>query len=87
MVFKMRTDATLDSWFHEVRSGVRDVKGVFSKLRSKCPGVAEEFIHFPPLPSREGKNLYVLAVLKALKKIGLDSWEVIRWRDSSNPKA
>ena len=75
MVFKMRTDATLDSWFHEVRSGVRDVKGVFSKLRSKCPGVAEEFIHFPPLPSREGKNLYVLAVLKALKKIGLDSWE------------
>ena len=75
MVFRMKADETLDNWFHEVRSGVRDVKGVFSKLRSKCPGVAEEFIHFPPLPSREGKMMYVSAVLRALEKIGLHSWK------------
>ena len=75
MVFRMRTGETLDSWFHGVRSGVRDVKGVFTKLRSRCPGVAENFVHLPPVPNREGKNLYVHAVLEALKKIGLDSWE------------
>ena len=75
MVFRMRAGETLDSWFHQVRYGVRSVKGVISKLRSKCPGVAEEFIHFPPLPSREGKMLYVSAVLKALEKIGMDTWK------------
>ena len=75
MVFRMRADETIDGWFQEVRSGVRDVKGVVSKLRSKCPGAAEEFTHFPPLPSREGKMMYVSAVLGALEKIGLHSWK------------
>ena len=75
MVFRMRAGETLDSWFHEVRSGVRSVKGVFSKLRSKCPGVTEEFIHFPPRRPWESEAPYEVAVLRALEKIGVDTWK------------
>ena len=68
MVFKLRPDASLENWLHEVRSGIREVKGVFSKLCSKCPGEAEHFIH---VPQREGTTRYESAVRNALTKVGL----------------
>ena len=42
MVFKLRPGAPLDNWLNEVRSGIRDVKGVFSKLCSKCPSTSAQ---------------------------------------------
>ena len=72
MVFKLRPDASLDDWLHEVLSGIREVKGVFSKLCSECPGEATDFIH---LPQRDGTILYERAVGNALGKIGLYQME------------
>ena len=68
MVFRLRPDASLDGWLHEVLSGIREVKGVFSKLCSGCPGEARDFIH---LSRQDGTILYERAVGNALGKIGL----------------
>lgn len=59
MVFRLGTDASLDDWLHEVRSGIREVKGAFSKLCSKCPGEAKAFIHLPQRGVRNFSHGYM----------------------------
>lgn len=66
LIFRLDQPSDLQGWLIYLLSEIRYVRGIFSKISHKCPGVACTFSH---TKTKDDKYLYMSTIERALRKL------------------